>query len=77
MSFKCEICEREFESIKSLCGHIKAYHAVSKETYYAKYVIKLNDIPQCPICEKELKLRNLKAGFLKTCSIGCAAKLKF
>lgn len=68
---KCEICGFKLHGSRGLGTHLRV-HNISSEDYYLKYVYKLNEPPQCPICGKQTKWARVDRGF--ACSRSCATK---
>ena len=60
----CKICEKEFNSIKSLSSHVRNKHGIKLLEYYIKY--ENFDIPKCGYCLNECKSKG-GIKFTKTC----------
>lgn len=73
--FKCEICDREFKSLKGLAAHIAQLgdHPTLEE-YYNLYLKTDENIGKCATCGKNTTFMNLKIGYCVYCSIDCGAK---
>jgi hypothetical protein len=67
--FKCEICEREFETLTGLNRHIGKYHKPF-EDYYLKYINPVKG--KCGSCGKDTKFISWKIGYLQFCCIKCS-----
>ena len=75
MSYKCEICGREYSRNCDLSRHYRTEHNLPKEEYYTKYILKQDEIPKC-ICGKNRKFISIVKGFNKTCGDDeCVLKL--
>ena len=71
---KCEICNRQFESLKSLGLHLSHSHKdISRKEYYDKYM-KTDTDGICPVCGKPTKWKGGLHGYARTCSISCGQK---
>jgi len=68
---KCEICEKEYNSFKSLLSHIKM-HKISSKEYYDKYLKKENE-GICIECGKETVFNRINKGYNIYCSCKCSA----
>jgi hypothetical protein len=67
----CQLCLKEFESIKSISRHIFHKHKdYTTKQYYIKFLKKEND-GYCIICGKETKITGL-GGYQSYCSKSCA-----
>lgn len=78
---KCEICEKEYKSLKALSSHIRVHNITSYE-YYEKYLKKENDgiclnYGKIEICEKETNWVNIVVGYHRYCSEKCMVKSDF
>lgn len=71
---KCQICNREFESLRSLGLHLSHTHKdISHKDYYDTYMkTALDGI--CPVCGKPTKWKGGLHGYARTCSISCGQK---
>lgn len=70
----CELCNKEFESLRSLGLHLSHSHkGYSHKEYYDKYLKKEGD-GICPVCGKETKWKGGLHGYARTCSISCGQK---
>jgi len=69
---KCEICGREFGSIKSLSLHVSTGHKITKEEYYLKYINPIKGI--CKTCGKNTKFESIFKGYKDYCNRRCATK---
>ena len=66
VSTVCAICGKQFNSVRSLCKHLKT-HNISKEEYFLKY-IDTNCSIKCPYCNvKNKKFHSLTTGYYLTC----------
>lgn len=71
---KCELCNREFESLRSLGLHLSHSHKeFSHKEYYDKY-LKNDSDGICPVCGKPTKWKGGLQGYARTCSISCGQK---
>lgn len=69
---KCNICNKEFKSLLSLCRHLQVHNIKTKE-YYDNY-IKTDTDGICICCGKQTPFINFTTGYQKTCSNECAVK---
>lgn len=60
----CRECGREFETQKSLSGHIWNFHHITVKDYYDKYLKKFPDEGIC-ICGNETTFLGTKYGYSK------------
>lgn len=60
----CEICNKKFKNSNGLAKHLRLLHNISLLEYYVKY--KNFDIPKCPYCGNNCKIRK-GIVFQKTC----------
>lgn len=71
---KCELCNREFNSLKSLGLHLSHSHkGYSHKKYYDLYMKKDGD-GICPVCGKITKFKGGLHGYNRTCSFSCGQK---
>lgn len=68
---KCEICDREFESPRTLGIHISTTHKMSKQEYYDRFLRKDKNEGKCLECEKETDFITLVKGYRIFCSRKC------
>lgn len=68
---KCEICDREFESLRTLGIHISTTHGMSKQKYYDKFLKRDKNEGKCLECGKETDFITLVKGYRMFCSIKC------
>lgn len=68
----CRECGREFETQKSLSGHIWNFHHITVKDYYDKYLKKFPNEGIC-ICGNHTTFRGTKYGYSKHCSCKCSA----
>jgi hypothetical protein len=68
---KCEICEREFETLLGISNHIARTHKdeIMLEEYYLKFI---GEKGKCGVCGKDTTFRNLGYGYNKFCSLKCS-----
>jgi hypothetical protein len=66
----CEICKREFKSLKSLQSHFSQIHKIKSEEYYKKYLKKVDE-GICKVCNKPTKYKNITLSYHIYCSIKC------
>jgi hypothetical protein len=67
---KCEICGREFKSIRSIAQHFRNIHDISQKEYYDKYLKKENE-GICSVCGKPARFSSIIKGYDKTCCQKC------
>ena len=81
MHITCKICNKEFNDIKYLSGHVGKEHKagthISKEEYYLKYIRNEGDPDgTCLECGNQTKFRGIgfsdRKGFDKYCSKRCS-----
>lgn len=70
---KCQVCEKECKTIRSLGNHIVKYHGNLKE-YYDKFLKKESE-GVCKACGGDTKYYRLNVGYRTTCSQKCSRKL--
>lgn len=71
---KCELCSREFESLKALGLHLTYSHKnISHKDYYDTY-LKTSSDGICPVCGKPTKWKGGLHGYARTCSMSCGQK---
>ena len=71
---KCEICNREFKSLRSLGLHLSFSHKeINHKDYYDNYMKTEND-GICPVCGNSTKWKGGLHGYARTCSISCGQK---
>lgn len=71
---KCELCNREFESLRSLGLHLSHSHkGFSHKEYYDKY-LKNDSDGVCPVCGKPTRWKGGLHGYARTCSVSCGQK---
>lgn len=68
---KCEICDREFESPRTLGIHISTTHKMSKQEYYDRFLRKDKNEGECFECGKETSFITLVKGYRIFCSRKC------
>lgn len=68
---KCEICDRKFESPRTLGIHISTTHKMSKQEYYDKFLRKDENEGKCLECGKETGFVTLVRGYRMFCSVKC------
>ena len=68
---KCEICDRKFESPRTLGIHISTTHGMSKQEYYDKFLKKDENEGKCLECGKETGFVTLVKGYRIFCSVKC------
>lgn len=71
---KCELCNKEFKTVKSLSAHLITHNLTSKE-YYDKFIL-VDGGDECDVCGKKTTYRNINIGYLNNCSMGCRNKNK-
>jgi len=70
---KCEICDRDFSTLKSLSKHINFIHHIDKLTYYNLYLLKSPLDGYCVTCGKPTTFRGL-LGYKEHCNTFCAQR---
>lgn len=68
----CKECGREFETQKSLSGHIWNFHHITVKDYYDKYLKKFSNEGIC-ICGNKTTFLGTNLGYSKHCSCKCSA----
>lgn len=68
---KCEICDREFESPRTLGIHISTTHRMSKQEYYDRFLKRDKNEGKCLECGKETGFVTLVKGYRIFCSRKC------
>lgn len=68
---KCEICDRKFESPRTLGTHISTTHKMSKQEYYDRFLKRDKNEGKCLECGKETDFITLVKGYRMFCSIKC------
>ena len=66
----CKICEKEYNSYKSLSIHIRKTHNITSKEYYDKYIRKENE-GNCVTCGKPTPYKNISSGYQIHCSNRC------
>lgn len=66
----CKICNKNCENLKSLSTHIVLSHKMSSKEYYDLHLLKENE-SKCIVCNNLTSYRNMRIGYLDTCSIEC------
>lgn len=70
---KCEICDREIASIRSLANHLRYNHQdFSVKDYYDKFFKRDDKEGICRECGKETRFYSVTAGYSTFCSKQCA-----
>lgn len=73
--FKCEICGKKFNTIRSLAGHLTRFEfngdKSKLEEYYNKYFKKDENEGICKACGNKTKFQSLTFGYLTYCSNSC------
>jgi len=73
---KCELCNKNFDSLVGLSVHLNKYHDISKKNYYDKYLKKDNE-GKCYFCGNDAKFLNIKKGYHRICdSVDCLGKTR-
>ncbi len=69
--FKCELCGKEFETLKGLAFHIgqKYKNKITIEEYYFKFI---GEKGKCIECGKDTRFLSLKEGYRRFCSCKCS-----
>ena len=76
IELKCKICNKEYNSVRSLGLHIAFSHNITIKTYYDSF-LKTDNEGICPVCGNETTFnRSLNRGYLKFCSTKCAQTSK-
>lgn len=70
---KCEICNKVFETLKSIECHARQCHNIRKEEYYLKYINSQRGA--CKLCNNTTRFISLTKGYARCCSIKCAKLL--
>lgn len=68
---KCELCEKEFLTLKSLSKHLNYIHKYDKQLYYNNYLLKSSLDGYCKTCGKPTKFHGLN-GYSDHCNNICA-----
>lgn len=74
---KCEICDREFESPRTLGIHISTTHKMSKQEYYDRFLKRDKNEGKCLECGKETGFVTLVKGYRIFCSRQCLNKSQY
>lgn len=70
----CKECGDHMSSARKLSRHVDLVHNMSREEYYAKHLLKEDNL-LCPVCgENERKFRDMRKGFANYCSKECTNK---
>lgn len=75
-NFKCEICGKLLNTLTGLSLHVVYLHKeITKEEYYLRYISKDSSDGKCHRngCNESTRYIGFGSGFLKYCSIKCAA----
>ena len=73
---KCELCNREFETLRSLGLHLSHSHSnIDFKEYYDKYFKQENE-GICPVCGNRCMFTKFNRGYKLHCSKDCATKDK-
>ena len=67
--YKCKICGREFEKLKSLQSHFSQAHKITSKLYYDTYIKK--DSEGVCYCGKLTNFKNITLGYHKYCCVKC------
>jgi len=73
MNITCKICNRPFNTFRSLGSHTTQYHKISKEEYYLKYIDPTKGT--CKRCGSPTRFNNLSVGYSRCCGNKCAKLL--
>ena len=65
--FKCNLCNKHFNSLVGLSGHIRQFHYLSRQEYYINYISHDKKCGICSICGLSAKFINIRDGYSKTC----------
>ena len=68
--YLCNICEKQFETIKGLYSHVNQCHKIKTKEYYDTYFKKENE-GICVVCGKPTRFYNGSYGYMKHCSNRC------
>lgn len=68
---KCEICNRKFESLRTLGIHISTTHGMSKQEYYDRFLKRDKNEGKCLECGKQTSFITLVRGYRMFCSRQC------
>lgn len=71
---KCEICDREFKSLKALSIHLSKCHHENSQSYYDKYFLQDNSDKNCLNCGKKTSFQGLIKGYARYCSPMCVGR---
>ena len=74
---KCEICDRKFESPRTLGIYISTTHKMSKQEYYDRFLRKNKNEGKCFECGKETDFITLVKGYRIFCSRQCLNKSQY
>lgn len=66
----CQICNKEYISIKALSSHIRQSHNISSKEYYDSYMKKENE-GICLTCKKSTQFASLSSGYYSYCCNKC------
>ena len=72
MNFVCQICCREFKSIRNLAIHVAWAHKIRSQSYYNSFMKKSEDEGFCHECGKPTTYQALSVGYSRYCSTKCA-----
>lgn len=70
----CAICNKKFETIKSLQTHISHGHKINSKVYYDKYLKKEKE--GICYCGKKTNYKSMSVGYHIYCSIKCQSNSK-
>lgn len=70
---QCKICNKIFNTLKSVECHVRQRHNIRKEEYYLKYINSQKGT--CKLCNNDTKFISLTKGYSNCCSIKCAKLL--
>ena len=65
---KCNICNKEFKTIKGIAIHIVQFHKYKISLYYDQYCKTDKDDGFCKTCGKKTRFNNLRDGYITYCS---------
>ena len=71
MNYKCEICDKVFNSVQSLSNHIARGHKISIQSYYDEFMLNPGE-NLCKQCGKKTTFINYRLGYHRFCSVKCS-----
>ena len=72
---KCELCNKEYKTIRGLSSHINKLHKeITQQYYYDMFINNSLSKYVCPTCGKPTKFISIGYGYKKHCNQICANK---